>query len=724
MSELNRAPAYDVDFYSDAFIRDPLPHYAAMRALGPVVWLSKQRNYAVTRHHEARQVLHDWRTFSSAQGVAGDDAGCSFLKGNTLASDPPLHDEMRVAMAEPLLPGSLESIRSLVEGAAVRLIDDLVARRQFDGIADLARYLPLTIVTELVGLPEDGRENMLDWAAASFNILGVQNERGRKGIETVKEMRQWINTRATADRLKPDSWTARIYELVRDDKIDAGICPLLIRDYINPSLDTTISATGQLIYQLGKNPDQWRQLREHPKLIPGAVDEAVRLGSPIRSFSRTVVHDTALAGVHLAAGARLMVLFASSNRDETRFDRPDHFDVARRERDHIGFGHGIHMCVGMHLARLEMESLLKAMIARVETIDVGEPIIALNNTIHAFATLPVTFTPRNRELEIVNAGSTATAPVSRWIETEVVEVGPRTARAIAFELASISSPSLPEYAAGSHVDIEIEPGLVRQYSLCGSLTDGRRYRVAVQRDTASRGGSRRIHNHLAVGARFRVRAPRNLFHLNETAPSSLLFAGGIGITPILAMAYRLRALGRHFKLHYSAPSRKDAILLDEIQAFGSDHVELHFSDEGTRLDPSTVFPVDNGSHVYICGPARYISAVTVAAAALGWPDDRVHVERFVSDVIKTGDAFTVVAARSGVTVEVAEDQTILGALREAGVEVASSCESGVCATCLTDVLEGVPEHRDLVQTPVERASMHRIAVCCSRSSSRRLVLDV
>lgn len=385
------APVYDVDFYGDDVIRDPYPHYAAMRDLGAVVWLPRHGNYAVTRYHEVREALRNWQVFSSAKGVAGDQFGCDFMKGNTVASDPPSHDVMREAMGAPLLPGALESLRPRIEQAAGALIDRLVVRQAFDGIADFARFLPLSVVTELVGLPDDGRENMLTWAAAAFDILGIQNERGRRGVETIREMRQWVSTQATPERLKPGSWTARIHALAQHGEITAEMCPQLIRDYVNPSLDTTISATGELIYRLGRNPDQWDLLRREPSLIPNAVHEAVRMGTPIRAFSRIVTRDFELGGAMLPAGARAMILFASANRDERKFPDPDRFDVTRRGTQHLGFGHGVHMCVGMHLARLEMESLLRAMLPRVGRIEVGEPTIALNNVIHAFAALPVTF---------------------------------------------------------------------------------------------------------------------------------------------------------------------------------------------------------------------------------------------------------------------------------------------------------------------------------------------
>ena len=364
-----------------------------MRALGAVVWLPRHGNYAITRYDEAREALRNHRVFSSAQGVAADQFGCDFMKGNTIASDPPFHDLMRATMQKPLIPKAIESIQGRIETEAQSLVDRLLTLRSFDGMRDLARHLPLTIVTELVGLPEDGRENMLAWAAGGFDIFGVQNARGQRGVETVKEMRQYILTKATPDRLKAGSWTARIYELAAQGQIPRDICPLLVRDYIGPSLDTTIAASGELIYQLGRNPDQFELLRRDPALIPDASNEAVRLGSPIRSLTRTVLSDCELGGARLRAGARVMIVFASANRDERKFDNPDQFDARRGRIDHLGFGHGIHTCAGMYLARLEMNALLKALVARVARIEVGTPTVALNNTISSFASLPARLHP-------------------------------------------------------------------------------------------------------------------------------------------------------------------------------------------------------------------------------------------------------------------------------------------------------------------------------------------
>jgi len=327
----NAPPVYDVDFYTDDVIANPWEDYAAMRELGPVVWLPRLGNFAITRYAEVREALRNWRVFSSAQGIAADQFGCDFIKGGTLTSDPPRHEEMRAILSAPLLPRELEKVRGRIEEVANELIERLATTGSFDGVSDFARVLPLAVVADLVGLPEEGRENMLLWAAAAFEVTGVQNERGRHGLETSKEMRDWIQTKGTPDRLKPGSWTARLYELDSSGAMPKDYAPNMMREYISPSLDTTISATAEMIYQIGRNPDQWEKLRADPSLVPNAVNEAVRLASPIRSFTRTLTEAYTFSGVTLLAGARAMMLFASANRDERKFENPNAFDVTRHE---------------------------------------------------------------------------------------------------------------------------------------------------------------------------------------------------------------------------------------------------------------------------------------------------------------------------------------------------------------------------------------------------------
>lgn len=722
-------PIYDVEYYSDAFIADPFPHYAAMRALGPIIFLPQLGNYAVTRYAEAREVLQNWKTFSSENAIAADAAGCAFFHGaSNLVTDPPVHDEVRMIMAAPLLPRALEAIRGEIEQTASDLIARLVARGSFDGMVDLARYLPETLVTDLVGLPEDGRENMLLWAAAAFDITGIQNERGRRGTEILGEMREWVVTKATPDRLKPGSLTARIRDMVAAGEIPEDLFLGIMNDYITPSLDTTISATGELIYRLGRDPAQWALLKQNPALIDNAVHEAVRIGTPIRSFTRRVTRPVTLAGIDLPAEARVMVIYASANHDDQKFVDADRFDITRGAHDHLGFGHGIHMCVGMHLAKLEMSALLKAMIRQVDRIEVGEPTRVLNNSIHSYAALPVRFTPQVDQARAESGGHDVSPVDSSWLEVVVAARRDEGADIVTLELAPASDGPLPAFAAGSHIDVELGDTLVRQYSLSNNPRDASNYRIAILREPASRGGSATVHDRIFPGARLRIGRPRNFFALDEQAPASLLLAGGIGITPLLAMAYRLDAIGAPFALHYAARTRLRAAFLEELRnaPFGA-RTAAYFDDEPAAgvFDVAAILEAaPSGAHLYCCGPRGFIDHVTAAASELGWPSDRVHVEHFAATPVVTGAPFDVVAARSGRTFHIPCERTILDVLNEAGIDIPSSCHSGVCSTCMTAVIDGVPDHRDMVLTQEEKAANKLVAVCCSRSKTRTLVLDI
>ncbi|MBL6625972.1 MAG: cytochrome P450 [Alphaproteobacteria bacterium] len=384
-------PHYDVAFYDDDVIADPFPHYAAMRALGPVVYLPQLGNYAFTHFATVRDGLRNHPAFSSAAGVSADDFGSGLQAGNIIASDPPRHTTMRKAMLPTLMPASLSDLRENFDRLAEHLVDGLTELDEFDAIADFASFLPLSVVRDLVGLPEFGKENMLKWGAAAFDIAGIQNDRGKRAVETIKEMRAFVLDILDNGAASDGSWARRVIDLVDSKKLAPDIAPYTIRDYINPSLDTTISATGHLIRLLSQNPDQWDKVRAEPGLAPAAIAEAVRLGTPIRSFARTAVDDITVEGVVIPKGARVMMLYASANRDEAVFENADAFDVTRTNTSHLGFGHGIHTCVGLHLAQMEMLALVRAMIPRVAWIETGTPQIAMNNTICGLASLPTVF---------------------------------------------------------------------------------------------------------------------------------------------------------------------------------------------------------------------------------------------------------------------------------------------------------------------------------------------
>jgi cytochrome P450 len=382
-------PVYDVDLYDDDVLRDPYPHYRALRELGPIVWLPRNALYALGRFEDVRAALRNPGLFSSAQGVAANDHVNEMSRGTTLASDAPLHDRLRAIIAAPLLPRALEEIGPEIRAEARRLVDDLVARGQFDAVADLAQHLPLTIVSKLVGLEDYGRSSMLRWASATFNVLGAMNERGCTAMADVQEMRSYLGGAAIRERLLPGSWGRRIFEAADRGEVEPERCPVLMRDYLGPSLDTTIFATANLILLFGKYPEQWDVVRKEPTLIQNAINEALRLESPIRGFTRHLTHEATIGGVSVPGGSRVLLLYASANRDERKWQDPECFNVRRRASDHLGFGNGAHMCAGLHLARLEMTALLEVMLEKVTRFEIGEPVLALNNVLRGLASLPI-----------------------------------------------------------------------------------------------------------------------------------------------------------------------------------------------------------------------------------------------------------------------------------------------------------------------------------------------
>lgn len=317
--------------------------------------------------------------------------------------------------------------------------------------------------------------------------------------------------------------------------------------------------------------------------------------------------------------------------------------------------------------------------------------------------------------------------------TLTVRVVRKTAEATdiaTFELVDAQGDALPPFSAGAHIDVHLPNGLVRQYSLCNDSAETHRYLIGVLRDPASRGGSLAMHDLVNEGDILQISAPKNHFPLAHEARRSLLLAGGIGITPILCMAERLAISGAEFDLHYCTRSPARTAFRNRIRgsAFTS-RVHFHFDDgdAAQKLDiAATLGKVEDGTHLYVCGPKGFMNAVLDTARAAGWPEAQLHYEFFAADVgpSDSDESFEVKLASSGRVVKVEKDKTIIAALAAAGVEIPFSCEQGVCGTCLTRVLEGVPDHKDNYLTPEEQAANDQLLPCCSRAKSPMLVLDL
>lgn len=328
------------------------------------------------------------------------------------------------------------------------------------------------------------------------------------------------------------------------------------------------------------------------------------------------------------------------------------------------------------------------------------------------------------------------------IEVQVHAISIAAVDALAFELRDPHGGMLPAVEAGAHIEVRLPGNLTRHYSLMNTPGERHRYRIAVRLQPDSRGGSRYMHERLRVGDRLAISAPRNNFRLAEVPPLSVLIAGGIGITPLYSMIARLEQLGRDWKLHYAARSAASAPLLEElgqIERQRPGRVHLHFDERhaGRPLDVWAAVAAasgDEGTHFYCCGPTPMLAAFEQACASLS--SERVHVEYFGPKKIPAnqtsaglarppaGESFEVALRRSGVTVEVPPQRSILDVLLDAGIDAPFSCGEGFCGSCRTAVIEGQPDHRDTVLDAAERAQGDTMMICCSRSRSPKLVLDL
>ncbi|MEK9803487.1 MAG: PDR/VanB family oxidoreductase, partial [Curvibacter sp.] len=281
---------------------------------------------------------------------------------------------------------------------------------------------------------------------------------------------------------------------------------------------------------------------------------------------------------------------------------------------------------------------------------------------------------------------------------------------VALELVATTGQALPAFSAGSHIDVQLPNGITRQYSLCNDPQETHRYQIGVLRDAASRGGSAAVHDVVKEGDVLTISVPRNHFGLAHEAKRHLLLAGGIGVTPILCMAERLANTGADFALHYATRAPERTAFRQRIagSAFAS-RVHFHHDngDAAQKLDLQKLLSQPQaGTHLYVCGPKGFMDAVLGTARAAGWPEAQIHYEFFGAEVAKSDSdaSFEIKLASSGRIVMVPKDQTVVQALAAAGVDIMISCEQGVCGTCLTRVLEGVPDHKDSYLTPEEQAA--------------------
>ena len=387
-------PHLDFDPFSIEFFADPFPTHEKLREAGPVVYLDKWAIYGVARYEQVHAVLNDPQTFCSSRGVGLSD----FAKEKPwrppsliLEADPPAHTRTRAVLNQVLSATAMRPLRGHFTALAEAKVDELLARGSFEAISDLAEAYPLSVFPDAMGLKQEGRENLLPYASLVFNAFGPPNELRKEAIERSAPHQAYVAAQCQRENLAPGGFGACIHARADAGDITHGEAPLLVRSLLSAGIDTTVNGIGAAVYCLARFPDQFEKLRGDPSLARNAFEEAVRYESPVQTFFRTTTRDVDIGGHTIGEGEKVLMFLAAANRDPRRWDNADSYDITRRTSGHVGYGSGIHMCVGQLVARLEGEIMMATLARKVKSIEIsGEVKRRYNNTLRGLESLPVT----------------------------------------------------------------------------------------------------------------------------------------------------------------------------------------------------------------------------------------------------------------------------------------------------------------------------------------------
>jgi cytochrome P450 len=387
-------PGLDVDPFSIEFFDDPYRTHELLRETGPVVYLDKWNVFGVARYAEVHAVLNDPLTFCSSRGVGLSD----FAKEKPwrppsliLEADPPAHTRTRAVLNQVLSATVMKPLRERFAAAAAAKVDELLALGSFDAVADLAEVFPMSVFPDAMGLKQEGRENLLPYAGVVFNAFGPPNQLRQDAIDRSAPHQAYVAAQCQRENLAPEGFGGCIHARVDSGDITSDEAPLLVRSLLSAGIDTTVNGIGAAVYCLARFPEQLARLRQDPTLARNAFEEAVRFESPVQTFFRTTTRDVEISGHRIGEGEKVLMFLGAANRDPRRWENADRYDVSRRTSGHVGYGSGIHMCVGQLVARLEGEVMMAALARKVASIEIIGPVKRrYNNTLRGLESLPVT----------------------------------------------------------------------------------------------------------------------------------------------------------------------------------------------------------------------------------------------------------------------------------------------------------------------------------------------
>ncbi len=751
----SQATAFDP--FDRPYQLDPAEALRWSRDQEPVFWSPRLGYWVVSRYEDVKAVFRDNHTFSPSIALekltpAPPEATKILerygyaMRRTMVNEDEPDHMERRRLLMEAFLPENLEKHEGWVRELARDYMDRFIDKGRVDLVAEMLREIPMTVALGFLGVPREDAQEL-----RKFSVAHTLNTWGRPTPEEQLQVAEdvgkfWQTAQDILDRMLADpTGEGWMYDSIRMHQVHPEIVPesylrSMMMAILVAAHETTAFATANALRILLSNRESWNDLCENPALIPSAVEECLRIAGSVVAWRRIATRDTEVGGVSIPEGGKLLIVQASANRDPRHFENPDDFDIYRQNAaEHLTFGYGAHQCMGKNIARLEMRVILDEFVRRLPHMQLVEdqtfeylPNTSFRGPKSLWVEWEPAHNPERRTRDVLEnpthfaIGAPAKDDILRQVV--VADVVREAEAVIRIDLADPHGRELPDWSPGSHIEL-VADGWRRCYSLCGPRDEPSRLTIAILREPEGRGGSVHFHDTVKPGDMLHIAGPKNYFPLDETAPRYALIAGGIGITPILAMADRLKALGKPYALHYCGASRRTMAFLDRVERDHAAALTLHAGDEGHRLDlPHVLSGLSAGEQVYACGPGRMLEALEALAGEREWPEGRLHVEHFTARSTlldpRHEHAFEAVLADSDLTVQIGNGQTLLEALTAAGVDVPSDCCEGLCGTCEVTVVEGDIDHRDLVLSRAERDANDRMMACCSRARGKRLVLSL
>lgn len=387
------AALWDVDPYAPEILAQPEAYYSELRARGPVVFIPKYAILAVGRYAETKEVFSDYSRFVSSRGVGLDDFKHTRAwrpPSIILEVDPPEHTRTRKVMIKAMSPRVAASQREMFVQTAEAMVDDLLTRDSFDAVAEFAERFPTTVFPKAVGMKDGNPRHLVDYGAMVFNSLGPDNPVRRQSLARAPDIIAWITAACARDRLLEGGMGAALYAAADAGEITQEEAGFLVRSFLSAGVDTTVTAIGNALFCLGRNPQQYDILRADPSLARACFEEVLRYTSPVHSFCRTANLDTQVAGIEIPESSKMLCVLGSANMDPQKWGDPQNFRVERKPQGHLAFGVGVHGCVGQNVARAELDAVLTVLAQKVSRIElVGEPVWRPGNAMNALERMQI-----------------------------------------------------------------------------------------------------------------------------------------------------------------------------------------------------------------------------------------------------------------------------------------------------------------------------------------------